>query len=297
MSASPVRREGFPGQHLTVVPAPVRKAAAQHPLLKNLLVTDAGYFPKAEGHRVERPQGAATHLLILCLHGEGWAQSRDGLLKIRPGELVWFSADVPHSYGASDELPWTIVWAHFRGDEVPSWQRELGWPAKAAITQYDCGREGVSTLGLDKVYAEFESGYSMQHLLGAAVALRSVFCAAIGLTKGTGQIKTAAVRTARVREQLTDDPARSYRLDELAKAAGLSVPHFCLLFRQQTGYAPIDFLIRQRIRAACRMLDSTDITISIIASKVGFEDPYYFSRCFHRVMGLSPRAYRKSIKA
>ncbi len=297
MSPQYIRREGFVGQHLVVVPAPVRKAAAQHPLLKNLLVTDAGYFPSASGHRVERPHGASTHLMMICLHGEGWARSDDRTVRIRPGELVWLSPDIPHAYGASDSEPWTIVWAHFRGDEVSSWQRELGWTAKLPIAQLDCGVEGVTPLGLDKVYAELESGYSMQHLLGAAVALRAVFCSAIGLTKGAGSIKTAAVRTARVREQILENPARPYRLDELAKAAGLSVPHFCLLFKQQTGYAPIDFLIRQRIRKACQLLDTTDATVAAIAEKVGFEDPYYFSRCFHRIMGSSPRTYRQSVKA
>jgi transcriptional regulator GlxA family with amidase domain len=69
------------------------------------------------------------------------------------------------------------------------------------------------------------------------------------------------------------------------------------LFKQQTGYAPIDFLIRQRIRKACQLLDTTDASVAAIAEKVGFEDPYYFSRCFHRIMGSSPRTYRQSVKA
>lgn len=74
------------------------------------------------------------------------------------------------------------------------------------------------------------------------------------------------------------------------------MPHFCLLFRRQTGYSPIDFLIRQRIRQACRLLDGSQASVSAIASEVGFSDPYYFSRRFRNVMGVSPRDYRKAIK-
>jgi transcriptional regulator GlxA family with amidase domain len=99
-----------------------------------------------------------------------------------------------------------------------------------------------------------------------------------------------------MREEMINNPSRRYRLEELATGAGLSVPHFCLLFRQQTGYAPVDFLIRQRIRKACRLLDTTSSTIAAIAADVGFDDPYYFSRCFHRIMGTSPRTYRQAIK-
>jgi AraC family transcriptional regulator of arabinose operon len=296
MQTRNIRRKGLPGHHLVVVPEPVRKAAAGHPLLRGLLVTDAGYFPTASGHRVERPLGAATHLLMVCLHGQGWIRSGGREWPVVSGEIVWLSAHAPHAYGADEENPWTIAWAHFRGEDVAAWQRELGWAAKGPITQFHGGIEGATTLGLDKVYPRLESGYSIQHLLGASVALRAVFCAAIALAKGAGTMRSAGVRTAAMREEMIANPARAYRLGELATGAGLSVPHFCLLFRQQTGYAPIDFLIRQRIRKACRLLDNTSAAVATVAAEVGFEDPYYFSRRFHRVMGLSPRAYRKSVK-
>lgn len=281
---------------MIIVPAPVRTAAATHALLDGLLVTDAGYFPHAAGHRVERPLGAPTHLLILCLHGRGWARSAGKTVRVEPGGLVWLPAEQPHAYGADNEDPWTIAWAHFRGKEVAAWQKELGWAARSPIGEIDLGTERTGTLGLDKVYAILEAGYSMQHLLGASTALRAVFCAALDLAKSAGAAKTAAERTAAVRENIAADSARPYRLEELATAAGLSIPHFCTLFRRQTGYAPIDFLIRQRIRRACRLLDSTPAAVAAIATEVGFDDPYYFSRCFHRVMGHSPRAYRKRIK-
>ncbi|PTY03873.1 hypothetical protein DB347_21755 [Opitutaceae bacterium EW11] len=127
--------------------------------------------------------------------------------------------------------------------------------------------------------------------------MRATFCCVIRLTQQSGAPRSAAERTALVRAQLVRNPARSYRLSELATTAGLSVPHFSLLFRQQTGYAPIDFVIRQRIRAACRLLDTTPQSVTQIATEVGFSDPYYFSRAFRRVMGHSPSDYRRTVKA
>lgn len=52
--------EGFAGQHLVVVPKPVRDEAKRHPLLRSLLVTDAGCFPQAhyENHSASaEPEG------------------------------------------------------------------------------------------------------------------------------------------------------------------------------------------------------------------------------------------------
>jgi YesN/AraC family two-component response regulator len=48
-----------------------------------------------------------------------------------------------------------------------------------------------------------------------------------------------------------------------------------------------------RIRYACRLLDTTTLTVREVGYRVGYEDPYYFSRMFRKLMGLSPRQYRK----
>ena len=73
----------------------------------------------------------------------------------------------------------------------------------------------------------------------------------------------------------------------------MSVTHYCAHFRKLTGFAPIDFLIRLRVRYACHLLDTTSLSVAQIAADTGYNDPYYFARCFRRVMGCSPRAYRK----
>lgn len=291
-----VRREGFVGQHLVVVPQSVRAKAAKHPLLKGLMVTDAGYFPSAEGHRAERPQGASTHIIILNVNGRGWVKSAGRTIQIEAGDIVWLPANSPHAYGAVEADPWTILWAHFCGDEIPTWQQELGWAAKQPMGQFHFDRARIGTLGLDKVYAKLEGGYSTFHLLSASAAMRDVFCSTLGYMLSSGAVKTAEERTAAVREDILSNPARAYRLEELATTAGLSVPHFSLLFRRHTGFSPIEFLIRERIRKACRLLDSSKMSVTDIAAEVGFNGPYYFSRCFHRIMGTSPRDYRKIVK-
>jgi transcriptional regulator GlxA family with amidase domain len=94
-------------------------------------------------------------------------------------------------------------------------------------------------------------------------------------------------------ETLRRDWQRPHRLEELATAAGVSVTHYSTLFRHQTGFAPIDFLIRLRVQHACRLLDTTRMSIVEVAERVGYPDPYYFTRCFRRVMGCAPRTYRK----
>ena len=56
----------------------------------------------------------------------------------------------------------------------------------------------------------------------------------------------------------------------------------------------MDYFIHIKIQRACFLLDTTTLSVREIGSQVGYEDPYYFSRIFRKVMGVPPRAYRQS---
>ncbi len=293
---APRRLDGFAGQHLVVVPKPVRDAAARHALLRGLLVTDAGYFPNAEGHFVERTQGTATHLVIACLRGQGWVRTRTGERAVSAGDLVWLRANQAHSYGADSTDPWTIGWVHFTGDEAEAWSKHIGFTSEPAAILSHASAEGIAALKIEQIYLILEVGYAVPELISASLMLRSALNLAAHAVRTGGPTRSASERIAAVRDHLRESLAQPHRLGALAAAAGLSVPHFCTLFRRLTGYAPIDFLIRHRVQAACRLLDTTDQSIAAIAAEVGYEDPYYFTRCFRRVIGSSPRAYRRITK-
>ena len=86
-------------------------------------------------------------------------------------------------------------------------------------------------------------------------------------------------------------------LQEFARAAGLSVSHFAAVFREKTGYAPIEYFIQLKVQKACQFLLFSPITIKEISAQLGISDQYYFSRMFSKVMGLSPREYRRKNRA
>ena len=64
------------------------------------------------------------------------------------------------------------------------------------------------------------------------------------------------------------------------------------LFKQKTGYAPIDYFIQMKMQKASQQLDFTDHSVKDIAMSMGFDDPYYFSKRFRKIIGLSPKQYR-----
>ena len=85
-------------------------------------------------------------------------------------------------------------------------------------------------------------------------------------------------------------------LQDIADQIGYSPSHFSMLFKKKTGHGPVTYFNLLKIQHACFLLDTTDMKINQICYKIGIEDTYYFSRLFSKIMGMSPREYRKSKK-
>lgn len=104
------------------------------------------------------------------------------------------------------------------------------------------------------------------------------------------------LRLGKVVSYLEQHLAEKITMPFLTGMAHMSESSLRRAFREATGYAPIDYLIRLRITRAEKMLRATDARISEIAWQTGFEDSNYFTRQFRRITGRSPRDYRRKSK-
>ena len=100
----------------------------------------------------------------------------------------------------------------------------------------------------------------------------------------------------KITEQMQECPEVPRSNEELAKECGISKSHFINLFRQYTGCTPKQYRLRELVRKACVLLDTTPLNIQEISFSLNIEDPLYFSRLFKSIQGVSPREYRKTKK-
>lgn len=79
----------------------------------------------------------------------------------------------------------------------------------------------------------------------------------------------------------------------LAKEFGITPQHVNALFRGALGVTPTQFIHRERVLRAYRYIRDENNSVKEAAARVGFEDPFYFSRVFKRVLKQSPSALRR----
>ena len=99
-----------------------------------------------------------------------------------------------------------------------------------------------------------------------------------------------------IQAYMQDNIHQQLGLEDLAAVAHLSKFHFSNRYKALTGYSPIKHFLHMKIEYACQLLDSSEMSVKAIAAELGYPDPLYFSRLFSKTMGLSPRAYRSSVR-
>ena len=93
---------------------------------------------------------------------------------------------------------------------------------------------------------------------------------------------------------LHDDPARPWRIEDLAAEVGLSRATLARRFTALTGQPPMAYLTWWRMILAAQLLRATDLPLPGIAHRVGYGSPFAFSHAFKREFGRAPGQYRSA---
>ncbi|HBO46052.1 MAG TPA: hypothetical protein DD670_19445 [Planctomycetaceae bacterium] len=106
----------------------------------------------------------------------------------------------------------------------------------------------------------------------------------------------AVQRTLRwMRQVLDDDPRRPVRLEDLVRVACVTDKHLCRLFRKTLGWSPMQTFNLMRLQLSLVLLARTNLSIKQIANRCGYDNQFYFSRCFTKAFSRSPRQVRQDL--
>ncbi len=286
------KKDGFPGQISFVIPERILALVNTNPLIADLHITDIGYYPQARHHFRERPNGSDQFILIYCVGGQGEIHTKEALQAIGSDQYFIIPAGMPHSYRSDEQNPWSIYWIHFSGRKSDAYARFGGQVVSIERTKTSRVNDRIDLFS--EIFRNLDRGFSTEtleyvnqclpHMLASFTHLSQ-----FRLIKELGEKDIVAQSINFMLESLT----KKLKLEEIAAETGLSASHFSRLFVNRTGHSPIDYFIQLKIQRACRLIDNSGWTIADVSREMGFDDQFYFSRVFRKVMGMSPNEYRK----
>jgi len=81
-------------------------------------------------------------------------------------------------------------------------------------------------------------------------------------------------------------------LDGLSRLFYISKSHLCRVFKEFTGFSFTEYVNITRIREAERLLRESDLSITEVSGRSGFDNFSHFGKVFKKLSGMSPRSYR-----
>lgn len=286
-------KEGFIGQKMIVLPPNILKQVHKNPLTKNFHLTAIGYYPHAGYHDRERKQGSQEYILLYCIEGEGFLLLEDKKLHLKPNTFAIVPPSKPHHYNSSINNPWSICWIHFTGDHASLLYSRYkdNNPLEINPIPYDENRLNI----FFQIISILKDSFSDRHLETAAISLKYFLSSLVYDSEISPSSYDADTITESI-DYMNTHIKDALKIDHLAKQQHLSVSRYSELFKKKTGFSPIKYFIQLKIQKSCQYLYFTDLSIKEICLLTGFEDPYYFSRMFKKLMGVPPSQYKKFYK-
>lgn len=287
------RKEGFTGQNSLNLPGSLLQELAKDEAFNQLYLTDIGFYPNAYFHFRERKEGCAEYILIFCVGGKGWFQLDQEKIIVAAGQFFILPPDRFHGYGSQKSEPWTIYWVHFTGKRAEQYSFSDNELLQITVLHENDQRITI----FEEIIQLLGTGLSSENLSYAMSCLGyllAMFRYSRIYDRGRSDLPSNVCEQAIAFMQ--NNVHQKIMLREIAKAVNLSPSHFSFIFKKRTQRAPMEYFIFLKIQKSCHLLNTSNMRIKEISSSLGFEDPYYFSRLFTKVMLVSPVAYRKMRK-
>ena len=260
---------------------------------KSLIVTSCGYYRVHSRPVVstERPTGRRDYQLLYIAKGKGHFYfdgkehiiTEGNMILYRPNEVQYYY------YYAPDKTE--AYWVHFTGRHVESILDFYELPETENVfytgTSPDYQwmyRQMIQELQLCR--ANYEELLSLM--------LRHIFIMINRyIVEGRKAGSDIQNEIERATHYFNENYNKPLNIDEYAESRHMSTCWFIRSFKQILKVTPMQYILSLRMANAQSLLETSEYNISEIAEAVGYDNPLYFSRFFHKHIGVSPTEYRK----
>lgn len=274
-----------------LIPKPLINELALNILSRGLYPLSFGKYVSANNHYTKR-HNHSDNLIIFCFAGSGEFSTSTCQGVIKEGDVLFLPKGTKHQYKSNNKTPWSIYWVHIEGHLFEQFMDFIGVNNTNLILNISNQKAFINEF--EQLLATRNKSYQLNSFILAANIIKKMFA----LFTMNSNVKPAQLKQdfnlSKVTGFMEENISQQINLQQIADAFKLSKFYFAKKFLQHTGVSPIRYFLELKIKHACKLLDESNISVKDVALKIGYDDPYYFSRLFKKIMGLSPTQYRQS---
>lgn len=220
------------------------------------------------------------------------------LLLYQPGDIVHIMFDETLVSRRDENKKIPISGNYFiscSGEWLDEWLKRTGIPRKVKISLSESMLAICREIILEHRRQDKQNEVISKQISGH---LLQVFCLMVERTYkeiSKNQANESSLPAYRMKEFIVENATRKFRLEDVARDAGLSISRAVHLFKAVFQQTIMQYALEVRLSIACEYIQFTDMTLESIAELSGFGSYTYFHRAFRERYGISPKQYRTDI--
>ncbi len=264
------------------------------PRLFSVSRTDA----EASAHpRVMHAHADAVELILIC-SGSSEYLIHDKKVVIKAGDLLVYNAGVVHDEVSGPDMEVGSYCVGVGGLHMPG-LRENALISDEKGYVFPTGRyfEDMKELFV-MMFRNLAAGEPHAELFCTSL-LHALLVSVITVTEGVGETRENPadephILGSRIKDYIDRHYMEPITLQSMGEALRISPYYLSHVFKQMSGYSPVQYLLRRRIGEAQTLLITTDLSITRIAEMVGYDTQSYFNLQFTKNVGMPPNKFRQN---
>ncbi len=254
---------------------------------RNLIhLQEIGELSSTRPHISQREK-LSSYLFLIVNEGTGTVWYEGNKYEINKGDCFFVDCMKKYAHRCNN---WKISWVHFNGNGMAGiyekYMERTGRPVFQAKTE-----KSIKEI-LDQIYTISLTEDPIKDMRineKLSSLLTDIMSQSLRPLTTYNNVK----RITRIKDYLDENYTHQINLDNIAAVFQINKFVMEKEFKKEYGIAIIEYIIRERITKAKELLRFSDNSIESIGREVGIGEPYYFSRLFKKIEGISPREFRK----
>jgi AraC-like DNA-binding protein len=232
--------------------------------------------------------------IVYITKGKGVFHAEGITRETRGGDIMLILPGMKHAYKPDYETGWHEHWAGFTGDHFRRLM-EKGILSKERAF-FHTGLSDMLMATFNNIIEEISEQKPLFQMKACA-GIFSILAETLSSERRKDQPNYYQRLTNWAKSLMEQNVLGTIDVPSIACQIGISASRLNDMFKKYTGMTPYQYFIQIKINKAESLLGDEDISVQYAAAKLGFEDPYYFSRLFKNKTGISPSKWHDFITA